>query len=267
MQIALRTNSGVETYVAGREWTTAKLPACPLHPSGGCGIARHGSYARASPSGVRVARWYCAQGHRTFSLLPNFMSARLPGLLAKVEDAIIAAAHSPSIETAAASIREPAISLPSAVRWLRRRLRPVRRPIGALRDAGVEVAPVVDVGFLRRLRVGLGDSELAHLPPPLGFGFKARVWEPDDGDQHKMGPDTYKRTNYRGRQHNPMTPLVWLSDPSQHCSPAAHPPPTISCGFGAKTASSVRAVRSSTCIGFVGSNATVKRSAWTKPKN
>lgn len=57
----MHTNSGVEAYIAGREWTTATLPACPLHPAGGCGIARHGSYPRAKPCGVRVARWYCPQ--------------------------------------------------------------------------------------------------------------------------------------------------------------------------------------------------------------
>lgn len=169
MQIAMHTNSGVDAYVAGREWRVARLSACPLHPSGGCGMARHGSYARAKPSGVRVARWYCPQGHRTFSLLPDFLAAHLPGLLAEVEEVIFATARSPSIEAAAASMRDLGVSLPAAVRWLRRRLGPVQRAVRELRDADTGVTLVVDAGFLTRLRRGLDDQTLAHLPPPLGF--------------------------------------------------------------------------------------------------
>jgi hypothetical protein len=30
---------------------------------------------------VRIARWYCPEGHRTFSLLPDFLAAKLPGSL------------------------------------------------------------------------------------------------------------------------------------------------------------------------------------------
>src|SRR5476651_1124853 len=165
----MRTSSGVEAYVAGREWTIAKLPACPLHPSGGCGIARHGSYPRATPSGVRVARWYCRQGHRTFSLLPDFLAVRLPGLLAEIEETIFAVARSPSVEAAAASVRDLEVSLPSAVRWLRRRLGPVQRAVRALRDTDTKMALVVEAGFLTRLRHDLDERALAHLPPPLGF--------------------------------------------------------------------------------------------------
>lgn len=104
MQISMRTSSSAEVYISTREWRLAELPACPLHPSGGCGIARHGSYARAQPPGIRVARWYCPKGHRTFSLLPRFLAARLPGLLVDVEETIFVAARSPSIEAAAASM-------------------------------------------------------------------------------------------------------------------------------------------------------------------
>jgi len=155
VQISMRTSSSVEVYISTREWTLAKLPACPLHPSGGCGIARHGSYARAQPPGLRVARWYCPKGHRTFSLLPRFLAARLPGLLVDVEETIFAAARSPSIEAAAASMRDLGISLRSAVRWLRRRLLPVQRAVQTLREADTEMPLVIDTGFLTRLRLTL----------------------------------------------------------------------------------------------------------------
>ena len=76
MQLALHTQSSVEAYITGCQWRDARLLACPLHPDGGCSIARHGSYARVTPQGLRVDRWYCPQGHRTFSLLPDFLAAR-----------------------------------------------------------------------------------------------------------------------------------------------------------------------------------------------
>ncbi len=77
MQIALHTRSTVDAYIAGQQWRQARL-TCPLHPSGGCALARHGSYVRKRPAGVRIARWYCPEGRRTFSLLPDFLAARLP---------------------------------------------------------------------------------------------------------------------------------------------------------------------------------------------
>jgi hypothetical protein len=68
MQIPLRTLSNVDAYIRNREWNDVRLPACPMHPTGGCSFARHGSYERLSLSGLRIARWYCPEGHRTFSL-------------------------------------------------------------------------------------------------------------------------------------------------------------------------------------------------------
>lgn len=39
----------------------------PLHPNGGYAFRRHGSYARLTSPGVRIARYYWPQGHMTFS--------------------------------------------------------------------------------------------------------------------------------------------------------------------------------------------------------
>lgn len=270
MQILVRTSSDVEAYISAREWTVANLPACPLHPEGGCGIARHGSYARAKPAGVRVARWYCPRGHCTFSLLPHFLAARMPGLLVEIEEAFAAATRLPSIEATASSIRDPEISLTSAVRWLRRRILPVRRAIQALRDANTETPLVADAGFLTRLRLDLDGSDLAHLPAPLGFqSRRAQQQDVVTRDvQHKMGPGALKRTSYPGRQHNrQLQPVVWSRDLSSQYSLNARPPPGTSCVCGTLTPASVRAPLGSTCIGSAGSDATAMRSGSTSPTN
>lgn len=102
VQLPLRTTSSVDAY---REWRDAQLAGCPLHPSGGCSFARHGSYARATPRGLRIARWYCPESRRTFSLLPDFLAARLPGLLASIDESVTVASSAKSKEAAADALR------------------------------------------------------------------------------------------------------------------------------------------------------------------
>jgi hypothetical protein len=87
-----------EEYVSQGAWRKASLPRCPLHPKGGCGFARHGTYARVTPPGTQIARWYCPAGHRTFSLLPDCLAARLSGTLAEVEAVVRAVEQAPSLE-------------------------------------------------------------------------------------------------------------------------------------------------------------------------
>ena len=38
---------------------------------------------------MQVARWYCRDAHRTFSLLPDCMSARLEGSLDEAEQRLV----------------------------------------------------------------------------------------------------------------------------------------------------------------------------------
>ncbi|MDE0442808.1 MAG: hypothetical protein OXL38_11875, partial [Gammaproteobacteria bacterium] len=78
----MRTGLSGEQYVKAQGWRHATLARCPNHPGGGCSLARHGTYARKTPPGTRVARWYCPESHTTFSLLPDCLAARLPGTLA-----------------------------------------------------------------------------------------------------------------------------------------------------------------------------------------
>lgn len=88
MQIPLHTPSSPEAYIRGQERCQAHLPVCRLHATGGCSLCRQGSYSRITPAGMRIARWYCSESHGTFSLLPDFLPARFPGLLFRVEAAV-----------------------------------------------------------------------------------------------------------------------------------------------------------------------------------
>ena len=124
-------HTGAE-YVRQRAWLNASLSCCPLHPQGGCGFARHGTYARVSPPGTLVARWYCPTGRRTFSLLPDCLAARLTGTLAEVEAVVRAAEQAPSLEAACAALRLD-IELPGALRWVGRRVQAVHAALHLLR--------------------------------------------------------------------------------------------------------------------------------------
>ena len=128
MPVQLRFETGLTgaDYVTRQGWRLATLERCPLHAQGGCGFARHGTYERESPPGTEVARWYCRKGHCTFSLLPDHLAARLPGTLSEIEHVVTTVEQARSLEAAANQLRSDDISLPSAIRWVRRRLDPVR---------------------------------------------------------------------------------------------------------------------------------------------
>ena len=99
---------------------------CPNHPRGGCSLARHGTYARRTPVGTQIARWYCRESHTTFSLLPDCLAARLPGTLTELEEVVAGAEKAPSLMAAADQLRRDAVELPGAMRWVRRRVRLVQ---------------------------------------------------------------------------------------------------------------------------------------------
>ena len=194
--VQLRYESGLsgEQYVKAEAWSDARLARCPKHPRGGCSFARHGTYARKTPRGVRIARWYCPESHMTFSLLSDCLAARLPGTLQDLEEAVAEAA--PSLAAAA-----DAVLLPGAMRWVRRRVRLVHRALAAVRGLWPErfLHCAAEVGAFRA-RLGtaavlvqlreLGAEQLPALPAPVGFfprartsGNRARAF------QHRVGPD------------------------------------------------------------------------------
>ena len=201
MQLRYETGLTGEQYVTARAWREARLERRPKHPHGGCSLARHGTYERKTPQGVRIARWYCPESHTTFGLLPDCLAARLPGTLEVLEAVVVAAEGARSLEAAANEVRPDAIELPGAMRWVRRRVRLVHnalaRVIGLIPDrlAGC----VATMGAVRdRLKSkralmelrGLLAEQLQMLPAPLGFqphGIGVTGRKP--AFQQSMGPD------------------------------------------------------------------------------
>ena len=199
MQLRFKTELTSEEYVSRQAWRDASLPHCPLHPRGGCSLARHGTYGRVTPPGTRVSRWYCPQGHRTFSLLPDCLAARFPGSLGAIEQVVAQVEQAKSLGAAADRLR-PDVELPGAIRWTQRRVRGVHAALSALRGLHPERftgPPIVSLlqqslkldCVLQTLREIAG-AQLSYLPPPLGFGPRPL---PSGGSQKRYqqqtGPD------------------------------------------------------------------------------
>jgi len=187
-----------EAYVAQSAWVNASLSVCPRHPRGGCGVARHGTYPRKTPVGMRVARYYCPTARETFSLLPDCLASRFPSDLDDLERVVLHVEGARSVE-AAADVLRPEIELPSAIRWVRRRLGLVRAALVlalTLLDVGVAEARVSAVRTAwdtDRALVTLRMRAAAHLaawPRPLGFGPHRSARDAGRrGLPHAMGPD------------------------------------------------------------------------------
>lgn len=203
MPVQLRFDTGLAgaEYVTRELWRLATLERCPLHPRGGCGFARHGTYARKTPAGTLIARWYCRLGHQTFSLLPDHLAARFPGTLAGIEQVVSTVQAAPSLSACVESLRPDPVSLPSAQRWIRRRLRPVRallpRVVTMLPERLAGCPPMI-ASMRQRLGVdcllvalrGTLSAQLHVLACPLGFAYRGGVpCARPGGRQHDMGPD------------------------------------------------------------------------------
>ena len=219
MPVQLRFDTGLagDVYVTRELWRSATLAHCPLHPQGGCGFSGHGQYERKTPPGTYIARWYCSRGHCTISLLPDHLAARFPGTLAEIERVVDAADTRPaSLQACADALRCDPVSLPSATRWLRRRLAVVRpllrlavtllrlpaataHSVGALRQhlhvhqRVHQRSATTQPGALERLRALL-QPHLPVLATPVGFGVgfghrRQRGPDRDEAFQQWMGPD------------------------------------------------------------------------------
>jgi hypothetical protein len=166
-------------YVNEQSWQKASLERCPVHPEGGCGFARHGTYPRVNPPGSLIARWYCPQAHQTFSLLPDCFAARLSGTLDELEAAVAHLEQVGTQEAAVATLRIE-IDLPGALRWLRLRTQAVYSSLvtlkGLLPELLGDCQPTVASfaqhlggrSVLMALRA-IGGAFLGVLPTPLGF--------------------------------------------------------------------------------------------------
>jgi hypothetical protein len=200
VQLRFEAELTSEEYVRQQAWRRATLSSCPMHPRGGCGFARHSSYARVTPAGARVARYYCPRARVTFSLLPDCLAARLSSTLAEVERVAEEVEKADSLEHAAEKLR-PDIERQGAVRWVRRRAKAIRSVLVTV----VGLLPGLLAGWaatLEEFRKALGVTQvllalrekvarhLASLPPPLGFGPRPKPRGPRSSLlQHGMGPD------------------------------------------------------------------------------
>ncbi len=149
---------------------------------------------------MRIRRYYCPTAHETFSLLPDCLASRFPGDLDDLERVVAHVEAAPSIE-AAADVLCPESVLPSAVRWVRRRLTLVRATLLAV----VTLLPDLFCGdaHLGAVRAALGTDHalvllraraatvLAALPRPLGFGRAVPTCDARRARrQHRMGADS-----------------------------------------------------------------------------
>jgi hypothetical protein len=134
-------------------------------------------------------------------LLPDHLAARFPGTLSEIEQAVVTVEQASSVQAAAEGLRSYDISLPSAVRWVRRRVAPVRKLLPIV----VELLPQLLLGgaptitelraYLACERVlvswrALAEVHLQALARPLGFKPPpyARGERKSPFQQH-MGPD------------------------------------------------------------------------------
>ena len=181
MQIRYPKELTVEQYTEQQAWKQAKLEHCPFHPDGGCGFARHGTYPRKFPEYCLVARWYCPSEHCTISLLPDFFASRFPGTLDEVEQVVNIVETSISQEQAAENLR-PEITLPSALRWMRRRIKYVREILNILAGLLSTECPPDLPSFREKYSVKavlshlrfFSEDYLQSLPPIIGFGTRHR---------------------------------------------------------------------------------------------
>jgi hypothetical protein len=148
---------------------------------------------------MRIARYYCPTARETFSLLPDCLASHFPGELDAIERVVATVETARSVE-AAADVLRPAITLPSAVRWIRRRVTPIRRALlaivtlrpdlftGDARLTAVRLA-LVTPSALAALRIQAAPQR-AMLPTPLGFHHRAvRRDAPRSTVPHAMGAD------------------------------------------------------------------------------
>lgn len=184
VQLRYRTELTLDDYARTQAWQNARIEACPICPPGQCRPVPHGTYVRKVPRVALVARFLCPSTGATFGLLPDFYASRMPGTLPDLEEAAARAEAAPSVEAAAEQLRpgdiEEAVTLPTAVRWVRLRVAIVRATLATVRGLLpnlFERCAVTVRSFRERLGVGsalmalraICERYLHRLPPPLGL--------------------------------------------------------------------------------------------------
>jgi hypothetical protein len=155
LQLRLATALTFEAYVTDEQWGAARLSSCPVCAGP---VTSHGTYPRKRPKPAQVARFFCAPCRMTIGLLPDFYASRMPGLLDDIEKVVAIAESARSAEAAVEEVRPgdeaDAVTLTSALGWLRRRVAPIHRllatAIGLLPGRFEGCAPSM-VSFRERL--------------------------------------------------------------------------------------------------------------------
>ena len=132
-------------------------------------------------------------------MLPDFLAARLSGTLDEVEEVVCRTEAARSVEAAAAALR-PDIELPGAVRWVRRRLSPVRATLvviatlmpGSL-PTGLDLRAVRTHHETEHALMGLralAERHLGGIRWPIGLRPPGDRGGPRGGHRpHETGPD------------------------------------------------------------------------------
>ncbi len=200
VQLRFEISLTSEEYVKQEAWRFATLTCCPLHPDGGCSLARHGTYERVKPLGAQIPRWYCLEGQCTFSLLADCFASHLSGSLEEVEQAVFQVEQAESMEAAVFHLR-PEIDLPGVLRWTRRRVKYVHASLITVRGlfperfAGCQGTVTSFRKQLERNDVlpalrEIAAMHLASLAAPLGFRpLPIRGGEHKGNRQHQTGAD------------------------------------------------------------------------------
>lgn len=205
MQLRYPTQLTFEEYATRRAWLDARLDACPICPAGKCRPERHGTYMRKLPAVAFVARFRCLTTGTTIGMLPDFYASRMPGTLPELEGAAARAEEAPSVEAAAEELRpgdiEEAVTLPTALRWVRLRREIMRSTLTTVRGllpAMLERCQLTVRSFREALGVDcvlvalreICERYLHRLPPPLGL-VPPPIWPPQRWKraQQSPGPD------------------------------------------------------------------------------
>ena len=201
MQVRLRTELTAEQYITGEQWGNAKFWPSQLRAESG--YRRHGTYGRRKPNGLRVTRWYNRKKHLTVSALPDFAAARVSSSLAEIEDIVAdveQASGEMSFEHIAGNLRRD-ISLPGAMRWVRRRMFWVGVALTTLGGLAADTLAGCALSVEQfRLRLGtecvlvrareIAARNLARFPAPVGFGALPKSGKRRSKPvQHKSGSD------------------------------------------------------------------------------
>jgi len=159
---------------------------------------------RKVPGVAMVARCYCPRECVTVGLLPDFYASRLPGTLDALEEAVARVEDAKSVEQAAQEARpaeaQDAVTLATAVRWVRLRVQLVTATLSALLalcpgrfGSG---APTVghfraQLGTTRALVSlrGVAEAHLHALPMPLGLLGPPTRQSSGQLSQQSPGPD------------------------------------------------------------------------------